>query len=436
MNINLFPGYNINPIQKKVIYLASAGGMLEFYDFAIYGLFTMYFSTQYFPSNNPLLPILASYGVFVSGYIMRPLGGILFSYIGDRYGRKKVLILTMLLMGIASFGLGLIPTYAQIGIVAPVIMLILRLLQGLAVGGELPSIIVYTTESMPDKRGFALGGTFAGVLCGLLMGILINFILVHNLSIQNLNLFGWRIPFLLGGGLCVVAYKVRRELHETTAFQHMKHNIKATLIELLRHHSMMVLVGVGLVSIASTSVILLIIFMPTYLTKIVKLNQNLVGNVALLAILTAITSAYLSGILSQQYNLYKFTKICLSLIFPSAAMCYYLIYLHSYIYIGIIFFAIFYGALNVLSMICISYIFPQEVRLSGVALSYNIATVIFGGLTPLLVTIIIDKTGWNYTAPLIFILVSTIFAYWGLVKVRKLIYSNILNVRHAENRLR
>lgn len=427
MNINLFPGYNLDPIQKKIIYLASVGGMLEFYDFAIYGLFTTYFSIQYFPSNNPLLSILVSYGVFVSGYIMRPLGGMLFSYIGDRYGRKEVLILTMLLMGIASLGLGLAPTYSQVGLTAPITILILRLLQGLAVGGELPGIIVYTTESMPNKRGFAIGGTFAGVLCGLLMGILINFILVHSLSIQNLNLFGWRIPFLFGGILCAVAYKVRRELHETIAFQHMKHNIKFTLVELLRYHTMTVLAGISLVSIVSVSVMLLIIFMPTYLTKIVKLNQNLVSNITLFAIVISIISAYLSGILSQRYNLYKFIRICLSLIFPSAIICYYLIYLYNYIYIGILFFAIFYGALNVLSMICISYIFPQEICLSGVALSYNAATVIFGGLTPLLVTMIIENTGWIYTAPLIFIFISTIFAYWGLVKVCKSIPNSEIN---------
>ena len=212
--MKFFPGYNLSKEEQRVTWLSSLGGMLEFYDFTIYGLFAVYFSQQFFPTHDTFISLIASYSVFVVGYIVRPLGGILFSHIGDEWGRKKVLILTMMLMGISSLGMGLLPNYSQIGIYAPALMLFFRLTQGLAIGGELPSMIVYASECMPNKRGYAMGGVFSGTLAGLIPGMLINIFILNTLSQEDVLLFGWRIPFVLGGLLCIVAYFVRRELHE------------------------------------------------------------------------------------------------------------------------------------------------------------------------------------------------------------------------------
>lgn len=171
--MNLLPGYQLSQEQRKVIVLSALGGMLEFYDFTIYGLFAVYFASQIFPTHDPLVAIIASYSIFVVGYIIRPVGGIIFSHIGDEIGRKKVLIMTMLLMGIASIGLGLVPTYQQAGIYSPIIMLAFRMLQGFAFGGEIPSMIVYTTESMPEKRSLGVGGSFTGTISGLVLGMIV-----------------------------------------------------------------------------------------------------------------------------------------------------------------------------------------------------------------------------------------------------------------------
>ena len=178
----------------------------------------MYFATQFFPSGDRFAAIMATYAVFLIGYVIRPIGGIIFSHIGDEIGRKTVLILTMVLMGVASLGIGFLPTYASIGIWAPILMVLLRLLQGLAIGGELPSTIVYVTESIPEQRGYAIGGTFTGALAGLIPGMLLNILMTHTLTAEQLNNFGWRIPFIIGGLLCFIAYQIRRKLHETSAF--------------------------------------------------------------------------------------------------------------------------------------------------------------------------------------------------------------------------
>ena len=220
----------INAEQKKVIFLSSMGGLLEFYDFTVYGLFAVYFSSQFFPSTNQFISIIASYSVFVMGYIVRPIGGIIFSHIGDEIGRKTVMILTMILMGLASLGLGLVPTYAQIGVWAPILMLLFRLIQGLAIGGELPSMIVYVSESIPNQRGLAMGGIFSGTVTGLLPGMLINLLITHYLTAEQISRFGWRIPFIVGGLLCVVAYQVRKKLHETVAFTNLQQHDRFPIV--------------------------------------------------------------------------------------------------------------------------------------------------------------------------------------------------------------
>lgn len=417
--MNLLPGYDLSKEQRKVILLASVGGMLEFYDFTVYGLFALYFTSQFFPSHNALLSVLAGYTIFVVGYIIRPVGGVIFSHIGDEYGRKKVLIITMFLMGVASLGMGMVPTYDQVGVYAPIAMLILRLVQGLAFGGELPSMIVYTTESMPEKRGLGVGGSFSGTVCGLVLGMVVNLLLVHILTNDQLTSFGWRIPFILGGLLCIVAYKVRSELHETYAFKHMKHNIKVPLVELLRSYFKQVVIGIGLVSLVGTAIILLIVFMPTYLVKIVKMDPALIGNVVFIAAVVSVISTYLSGILVQKLNLFRITLALLIGMVPAAILCYYLISVQSFLYFGFILFAIFQGALITLPIVYLSYLFPPEVRLSGVALSYNISFVLFGGLTPLWVTGLIEKTGWLYLSPLIFLFVSIALTTISVFAARK-----------------
>lgn len=418
--MRLLPGYDLSSEQKKIVVLSSLGGLLEFYDFTIYGLFALYFAEQFFPTSNPLIAIIASYSVFVVGYVVRPIGGVLFSHIGDEVGRKTVLIITMILMGVSSLGMGFLPTYGQIGIFAPALMLLLRLIQGLAIGGELPSMIVYVSESMPNKRGFGLGGSFSGTVAGLIPGMLINLFIVHWLSVEQINSFGWRIPFVLGGLLCFVGYLIRRELHETVEFKKIKQHTAAPFIEVLKNHFGKVMIGVGLVSIMATPIILLIIFMPAYLTKLVHIPAKSASDAVLIASIVSVVSIYVTGILANRFNVYKLMRNSLALILPAAAICYYLIGQQSNLILALTIFAIFQGALVVLPTIVLSYLFPVNIRLTGVALAYNISFVLFGGLTPIVITSIIAETkGLVLVVPPVILLVTVIFAYWALRQSKK-----------------
>jgi MFS family permease len=414
-----FLKYDLNRTEGKIITLASLGGMLEFYDFTIYGLFSVYFAKQFFPSDNHLISIIASYVVFVVGYIARPIGGIIFSHIGDEIGRKAVLIITMALMGFASLGLGLLPTYAQIGIWAPILMLLCRLTQGLAIGGELPGMIVYVSESMPNKQGYGMGGIFAGTVSGLLPGMLINMLLTQYLTLDQINSFGWRIPFILGGLLCFVAYLVRSKLHETRAFNNLKIRDRFPFVELLQHHFSKVMIGVGLVSIMATPIILVIIFMPTYLTKIIKLDHTVVSNATLVATVVSTISIYAMGIIVNKFNIYKLVQNLAILIIFASGLCYFAIANSYNLMLALSIFAIFQGLLVPLPAILLCRLFPTHIRLSGVALSYNISFVIFGGMTPIIVTGIINLSGLIYIAPMICLTITSAVTLLALYKARK-----------------
>ena len=264
----------ITATQKKILMLASLGGMLEFYDFTIYGFFSVYFAKQFFPAHDQFIAIVASYTIFIMGYIARPIGGILFSHIGDEIGRKVVMIITMLIMGFASIGIGIMPTYTHIGVYAPILLLIMRLSQGLAVGGEIPGAVVFVTESMPEKSAYAIGSVMAGVGGGLILGTMVITLLTHLLTVDQLYSFGWRIPFILGGFLCVISYLIRRQLHESQAFTANHNRPKFPLAHILKHNPQLVLIGTGIGGIAGASTMLIIIFMPTYLIEIVKTSPN------------------------------------------------------------------------------------------------------------------------------------------------------------------
>ena len=413
--------YDLTKQQQKIIFLASMGGLLEFYDFTIYGLFSVYFASQFFPLHNGLLAIILSYSIFVVGYIVRPLGGIVFSHIGDELGRKKVLILTMLLMGIASCGMGLLPTYAQIGIYAPALMLLLRVIQGLAIGGELPSMIVYVAESMPGKRAYAMGGIFSGTAAGILPGMFINLVIVHYFTAAQVNNFGWRIPFLLGGLLCFIAYRIRRELHETAIFTALKTRNPFPFLELLHYHFTKLLIGIGLVSIMAAPIFLLIIFMPTYLIKIAQVNPAIVSSVILSTSLISVMAIYLMGILANKYNVYELMRSCLILVSCAALFCYYSIWQNLNLYLGLGVFAVFQGFLVTLAPILLSHLFPPHIRLTGVALSYNLSFVLFGGLTPIIVTSLIEATGMVYLIPVVFILCCVAITAVALQQSRRYI---------------
>lgn len=399
--------------ERTIIHLAGLGGMLEFYDFIIYGIFSVYFASQFFPSQDKFIVIIQSYLIFISGYLARPLGGVIFSSIGHELGTKKILILTILMMGTASLGIGLLPTYSQIGIAAPLLLLTLRIMQGLAIGGELPSTYVYISETLIEKQGIAFGKTMTAVNSGLLLGMFINFLLTSCLDSNQLMQFGWRIPFILGGLICLVSYQIRKKLHETGVLHKNSNQPKLPIVYLFKNHFSDFLIGVALVSLMSSLVVLTIIFMPTYLHDFLHIETSRISYLMTFFMIVNVCSIYCSGRIAQYMNPFIFLKKLVLCSFVGIIAAYSLIGFQQ-ILIGLVILAILQGASAMITPYISTCLFESNIRLTGVAISYNLGFTLFGGLAPLIITYLMRLDYNPYLMPVAYLLIMLVICKLGL----------------------
>ncbi|WP_392536431.1 MFS transporter [Legionella sp. 227] len=264
--------------ERKIIFLASLGGALEFYDFVIYVIFAPIISQVFFPETDPLASLMSVYAVFAIGYLIRPLGGIAFSHFGDKYGRKKTFIFSVILMAVPTVLIGFLPTYQHIGILSSILLIFLRLLQGLSIGGEIPGALTFACEHVnPRSRALACGVIFSFLNLGIFLGALISLILTNQLSNAQLLNFGWRIPFILGGLLGLFSFYIRKRLAESPlflAFKNSTENRRIPFIEAITLYWRKILQGIGLTCLGSVMINLLFLYMPTYLSTILAYQKQ------------------------------------------------------------------------------------------------------------------------------------------------------------------
>lgn len=410
--------------EKKTIGLASLGGMLENYDFVIYGIFSVYFANQFFPDDNQIVAIIKSYLIFILGYVARPVGGLIFSRLGDEKGRKKVLTITVALMGSASLGIGILPTYEQIGVYAPILLLCLRLLQGIAHGGELPSMLVYVSEYMPDKRALAIGMSMAGVNIGLLLGMLANYILNQILSEAEILEYGWRIPFLCGFIICFVSYKIRKTLHESAIFENLPNKTHHPIKYILTHHLKTILAGIFTVATMACMAVAALIFMPTYLHQIVGLDNKTISQIMPVAILAEVLAIYFTGVFANNKPLILIFQKLLVAALLVVPIGYFLI-CNGYVLIGTILITAITGCISLATPLFLTYLFEPKIRFTGVALCYNTSFAIFGAIAPILISFGISAGIKMEFAPTVLIYFMIFICFTGLYFAQKSSYSQI-----------
>jgi MFS family permease len=222
-NIAPAQGAGITAEERKVIFASSFGALLEWYDFYIYAALAVYFSTLFFPPGNESAAFLASLATFGAGFLVRPIGALFFGRLGDIVGRKHTFLMTILLMGISTIGIGLLPTYSSIGLAAPVLLVILRLLQGLALGGEVGGAVTYVAEQSPvHRRGLYTSSLQTTATVGLLLSLLVVYCLKAFLTQAEFQTWGWRIPFVVSLVMLLISVYIRTKLHESPTFQRMK----------------------------------------------------------------------------------------------------------------------------------------------------------------------------------------------------------------------
>ncbi|MDD3266637.1 MAG: MFS transporter [Burkholderiales bacterium] len=414
----------LNKEEKRVLLLSSLGGMLELYDFAIYGAFATYFAKQFFPNQDGFIGILETYMVFLLGFILRPIGGMIFSHIGDEKGRKKVLVYTVFLMGISSLGIAILPTYAQIGIVAPVLLMLMRMLQGLAVGGELPTTFVYISEYMPNKRIFAFSVVMGGVFSGYLLASLVNFILSEICTEDFIYQYGWRIPFVIGSVLCLLSFKIRKSLHETDAFEQIKTKEKFPILMVLRQHKIPLIAGAFMSAAQQVFSVVGIIYMPTYLNKLLNVSNTLIAQISTMGLFLFVLMIIILGVYfkNKSTNLVKILLCGLLINIITIPLAFYSMK-HNLFVLGYSLLLLPHSIFGLFIPLCITLLFPANVRLSGVSLSYNISIVIFAGTAPLLITALINYTQLTFFAPAMYMILFLILGCSAMcLMFRKLYY--------------
>src|SRR3954470_21191958 len=233
----------------RIVLLASLGGTLEFYDFVVFGIFARDIADAIFPGGSPLVSLMASFAAFAAGYLARPIGGIVLSHYGDRYGRRQVFLGSVFVMSAATLGMGLVPSYARWGVAAPALMVTLRILQGFCLGGELPGAITYVVETTRRIAPFVCGVVFACVTMGVAAATAVSLSVRTLLAPGDVAVYGWRIAFVVGGLGGVLSFVLRRSLEEAPEFARMRSLAsRRPFGELLRTHGTAVIVGCAMLA--------------------------------------------------------------------------------------------------------------------------------------------------------------------------------------------
>lgn len=381
----------------KTLSLAALGGALEFYDFIIFVFFATVIGQLFFPPSIPeWLRQLQTFGIFAAGYLARPLGGIIMAHFGDLLGRKKMFTLSILLMSVPTLLMGLLPTYHAIGLAAPVALLVLRILQGAAVGGEVPGAWVFVSEHVPARHvGYACGTLTCGLTAGILLGSLVATASNTLFAPQELAEWGWRIPFLLGGVFGIASMYLRRWLHETPVFAEMQAR-KALAAEMplkavVRDHRGAVAVSMLLTWMLSAGIVVVILMTPTFLQKQYGFDARTALVANSVATLCLSIGCVIAGALADRIGARR-TLFFGGLFLAVSAWTFYTTIGHRpdlllplYALTGLA-----VGTIGAVPYVLV-HAFPAHVRFSGLSFSYNVAYAIFGGLTPMVVTLMMKQ---------------------------------------------
>jgi MFS family permease len=377
----------------KVLAASSIGGGLEIYDFIIYIIFSNIIASLYFPQGNHYVSLLATFGIFAIGYFMRPIGGILFGFLGDRTGRKKWLLCSILLMGLATIAIGCLPTYQSIGIWAPILLTLFRLLQGIAVGGDLPGGITYVAEHANQRsRGVNCAIVFCGVNFGLLLASGMGTVITAFLNHDQLYSWGWRVAFWFSAVLILLGLYLRLGLTESMIFlQAIKHKrIVKNPLRLVLHKALhSTIVGIGLTWLFSILIMQVFTKLPSYLhenSALLTVDKAMLLNtfsVAVFALLIPFMG-FLSDYIGRKKMLVIATMLWIILAYPlyKALLVPNLVIVIFAIVVLDILGAAIVGTVPA----ALTELFASNTRYTGVAFTYNISFAFFGGLTPLFLT--------------------------------------------------
>lgn len=374
----------------KSILSSAIGNVLEWYEYTLYAYFAGVIGTLFFPQDNHFVSMLLTFATFAIGLAARPIGGILFGYIGDRYSRKKMLSFTILMMSIPTLCIGLLPTYAQIGIFAPLLLVFLRIVQGIALGGEFGASCVYLYESVPEnKRGFFGTLALTGVGTGLVLSAFTILMFESMMTPESIYAYGWRLPFFVSVIGSALAFYMRLNLLESPDFEMAKQNknlVANPFMQMLKNHKATLLSLFGVFLTTQVSFFVIFIFGKTMMIDFLHFDPYVAGKFNLFTVLSYTLSTVLFGYLSDKVDKRYLILLGICMILGSAYP--FIMSLSSGTSTSILMMSLLLGALigmteGTLNPLVASS-FPVHIRATSVAFCWNFTAVAFGGMAPII----------------------------------------------------
>lgn len=417
-----------DPLLRRVVIASLIGATVEWYDFFLYGVVAgIVFNQLYFPTGDPLISTLLAYTTFAVGFVARPLGGIIFGHFGDRIGRKSMLVLTLMIMGVATFLIGLVPTYAQIGVWAPILLLFLRILQGLGLGGEWGGAVLMTYEyAPPEKRGLYASFPQIGLAIGLCLASGVVALLSYTLTNEQFLAWGWRLAFILSFVLVIIGLYIRLNIMETPEFAKLKESraeVKVPFVSMIKEYPKEVVAGMGARYIDGVFFNIFGVYSIAYLTQQLKIprTEALLGVCVSALIMCAFIPFF--GSVSDKIGRTR-TYFWGSLITGLSALPAFWIWMNfpdSPVMVWaalIIPFGILYASIYGPEAALFCDLFGPQVRYTGISFVYQFSGIFASGLTPIIATALLQaygpkSGGWAIALYCVFAgVVSALSALW------------------------
>ncbi|QIH77183.1 MHS family MFS transporter [Macrococcoides canis] len=415
-------------LQRKVLTASLVGSSIEWFDFFLYAsVASIIFSNQYFVTDDPAVSTMIAYFGLALSFFIRPFGGVFFAHIGDKVGRKKTLVLTLTLMGVATVAIGLIPNYDAIGIWAPILLLLCRLVQGLGIGGEWGGALLLATEyAPPEKRGFFGSVPQMGVTIGMVLGSLAFYLMTAIFDDAQFNSYGWRIPFILSGFLVGAGLWIRKDLDETPDFKHTIESgkvPKVPLVDTFKYHWKEVLITSGAKFVETAPFYVFGTFIVGYATKTLgfKFEQVMIVVMAAAVLTTLLIPMY--GVLSDKLGrkkLYLIGAVAMFLFMFPYFMLLDTKSLPMLFVATIIGLSVIWSPITAVLGTMFSEVFSKEVRYTGVTLGYQIGAALAGGTAPMVAEYLMSKFNHSWVPVAIYIMIIAVISIISVLSIRNM----------------
>nr|WP_253354654.1 MFS transporter [Terracoccus luteus] len=410
--------------RRRVVAASFIGNFVEWFDYAVYGYLSVTIASVFFPDEDRQAALLLTFALFGVSFLVRPLGGFVWGHIGDRVGRRTALSWSIVIMSLATFCIAFLPSYATAGIWAPILLLLVRIVQGFSASGEYAGASAFLVEYAPaNRRGLFAAVVPASTAAGLLLGSLLAALLSALLDSEQMQSWGWRLPFLLAAPMGLIGRYIRTKLEDTPAFRELAAEddvVKAPARELFTAHWRVLLLAVGAVLLNAVGFYVILSYMPTYLSEEIGLDATKSYLATTVALVTYIGFILLTGMASDRFGRKK-VLIAASVLFIVATVPAFTL-LNTDSFVTILLVQILLGAMLTLNdgtlPSFLAELFPTTNRYSGFAVSFNISNALFGGTAPFVATWLIASTGSDL-APAFYLMVAAAISLVAVALARE-----------------